>query len=143
PGGSISWKLYDNSKCEGEALASDGPVSVTANGSYETTKSAAPSATGTYYWVASYSGDSNNKAIASGCADEPISVGPASPAIETTQKPSSGTVGDTLKDPAYPTRPSSDLPGGSISWKLYDNSKCEGEALASDGPVSVTANGSY
>src|SRR5205807_710243 len=90
PGGSISWKLYANSKCEGAAIASDGPVSVTANGSYETPKGAAPSATGTYYWVASYTGDENNKPIASACADEPIAVNPKATVSVLPEKVVSG-----------------------------------------------------
>src|SRR5207244_1398085 len=85
PGGSVSWKLYDNSKCEGEPVASDGPVAVTANGTYETGKGAVASAAGTYYWVASYSGDHENAAAVSGCADEPVEV--AAPHVEAKATP--------------------------------------------------------
>src|SRR5438874_9848908 len=63
----------------------------------------------------------------SDCADEPVSIGPASPGIETTQKPSSGTVGETFKDAAKISGLFGEHPGGSVSWKLYDNSKCEGD----------------
>src|SRR2546427_7881394 len=35
-----------------------------------------PTHAGTYYWVATYSGDANNKEAASGCAAEPIRVQP-------------------------------------------------------------------
>src|SRR2546428_9213114 len=66
--------------------ASDGPVAVSKDGDYETPHGASPSAAGSYYWVASYSGDANNKAASSGCADEPITVGQASPSIETTSQ---------------------------------------------------------
>src|SRR5205823_3377022 len=58
----------------GAALVSDGPVNVTGNGVYMTPNGATPAAAGTYYWVATYSGDANNKAVSSGCADEPIVV---------------------------------------------------------------------
>src|SRR5262249_13308278 len=60
-GGTVTWKLYDNAKCEGQPLASDGPVSVSADGTYETPTGTAISSAGSYYWVASYSGDHNNK----------------------------------------------------------------------------------
>ncbi len=143
PGGSVSWKLYENSKCEGEPLATDGPVSVTANGTYETPKGASPTASGTYYWVASYSGDHNDAPAASACAAEPVEVGQAGPQVETTQDPAAGTVGATFKDKATIAGLFGEHPGGSVSWKLYENSKCEGEPLATDGPVSVTANGTY
>src|SRR2546428_319167 len=53
---------------------------------------ASPTQAGTYYWVATYSGDPNNKEAVSGCADEPVKIGPATPKVETTQDPASGTV---------------------------------------------------
>jgi hypothetical protein len=76
PGGSVSWKLYSNSKCEGEPVASDGPVSVSGDGTYETPSGAVLGVAGTYYWVASYSGDHENTGATSGCADEPVEVTP-------------------------------------------------------------------
>src|SRR3989475_573273 len=102
PGGQISWKLYDNKECksaEGGVVATDGPVAVSANGDYATPSGASPEA-GTYYWVASYSGDANNAPAASGCEDEPVTVGKAAPSLRTTQDPASGTVGATFKDKA-------------------------------------------
>jgi hypothetical protein len=33
-----------------------------------------PSAPGTYYWVATYSGDSNNNSVTSGTASEPVTA---------------------------------------------------------------------
>src|SRR5207302_1092326 len=97
----------------------------------------------TYFWVATYSGDANNKEAASGCAAEPITVGQAAPELQTTQEPAAGTVGATFKDKATISGLFGSKPGGSISWKLYANEKCEGEAVASDGPVTVTKNGDY
>src|SRR5204863_5613412 len=97
------WKLYDNETCSaanGGVVAEDGPVDVTGNGDYSTPSGASPTLAGTYYWVASYSGDQNNKAISSGCEDEPVVIGPASPAIKTTQEPASAVVGATVKDKA-------------------------------------------
>src|SRR5256885_7789240 len=76
-----------------DPVAVDGPVSVSGDGDYETPAGAAPAAAGTYYWVASYSGDANNEGVSSGCADEPVVVGPAAPSIKTTQLPGSGVVG--------------------------------------------------
>src|SRR5258707_15839195 len=93
--GSVSWKLFDNGKCEGSPVATDGPVTVSGDGDYSTPSGASPTPAGTYYWVAAYSGDANNAPAASGCSDEPITVGPATPAIVTTQLPASGTLGAT------------------------------------------------
>jgi hypothetical protein len=73
PGGQIRWTLYSKNDCSGK-VASDGPVSVTGNGGYSTPTGAIPAKAGTYYWVASYSGDPNNRAVSSACAVEPIVV---------------------------------------------------------------------
>src|SRR6266550_2402768 len=136
-GGSVSWKLFANKACEGDPVASDGPVSVSGDGDYETPAGAAPAAAGTYYWVASYSGDANNEGVSSGCADEPVVVGPAAPRIATTQLPGSGVVGATFKDRASLAGLFGAHAGGSVSWKLFANKACEGDPVASDGPVSV------
>jgi hypothetical protein len=47
---------------------------VSGNGGYSTPAGARPAKPGTYYWVASYSGDPNNRAVSSVCAAEPIVV---------------------------------------------------------------------
>src|SRR5438128_2451159 len=149
PTGTISWKLYSNKSCdasEGGLVASDGPVSVSGDGEYATPQGASPTQAGTYYWVAAYSGDSNNKEAKSGCADEPVVIGQASPAITTTQDPAAGTVGETFQDEVPPRRSSDLHPTGTISWKLYSNKSCEaseGGLVASDGPVSVSGDGEY
>src|SRR5205823_12920438 len=104
--GKVSWKLYDNETCSsanGGVVAEDGPVSVTGNASYVTPNGASPTLAGTYYWVATYSGDQNNKAISSGCDDEPVVIGPASPATTTTQEPASPLVRSPRKEQAHPT----------------------------------------
>src|SRR5207249_4350284 len=96
-------KDYDNKTCsssEGGLVASDGPVAVSGNGDYSTPAGSSPTHAGTYYWVATYSGDANNKEATSGCADEPVVIGQASPGIETTQTPPAGVVGATFKDKA-------------------------------------------
>src|SRR5205823_6364151 len=97
-GGSVSWKLFPNKACEGDPVASDGPVSVSGDGDYETPAGAAPSAAGTYYWVASYGGDANNEGVSSGCADrsEERRVGEAWSA--RWQPDGSEEVGATFKD---------------------------------------------
>src|SRR2546427_79680 len=130
----------------GGVLASEGPVSVDGDGEYSTPQGASPTQAGTYYWVASYSGDSNNKEATSGCADEPVLIAQAQPAIATTQDPASGTVGDSFKDQAKLSGLFGAHAGGSVSWKLYSNKSCdasEGGVLASEGPVSVDGDGEY
>src|SRR5256886_11012367 len=108
----------------GGVVAEGGPCALPVKGDYVTPAGASPTQAGTYYWVASSSGDSNNKAIASGCADEPVVIGPASPAIKTTQEPASATVGATVKDNAKLTGLFGAHAGGTVTLKLFNNESC-------------------
>ena len=55
---------------------------------------------GTWYWVASYSGDENNHGVTSGAHEEPVTVEKATPTITTSTNPDSGFVGTTMQDSA-------------------------------------------
>src|SRR2546430_1106971 len=128
----------------GGVVAEGGPCALPVKGDYVTPAGASPTQAGTYYWVASSSGDSNNKAIASGCADEPVVIGPASPAIKTTQEPASAVVGATVKDKATLSGLFGAHPSGKVSWKLYDNENCSaasGGVIAEDAPSAITGTG--
>src|SRR5438132_13898000 len=96
--------LYDHECCsaaERSLIASDGPVNVSANGEYETPHGASPTAAHTYYWVATYSGDANNKEAVSGCRSEERRVGKDSRSSETTQNQKTSIVAATCKDQAH------------------------------------------
>jgi uncharacterized repeat protein (TIGR01451 family) len=75
PTGQITFKLYDpNGKVVDTEI-----VTVNGNGTYVTPAGYAPPASavsGTYQWVASYSGDGNNLPVSSNLGDEPVLVGP-------------------------------------------------------------------
>ena len=58
---SISFSFYDNANCNGTPVAED-TVTVNTNGDYSTNVATLTDHAGTYYWVASYSGDANNNA---------------------------------------------------------------------------------
>ena len=74
---------------------------VNGNGPYSTPTGFVPTATGTYQWVASYSGDTNNNPVASTAGSEPVTVTKYSPAISTTAS-AGGVVGQvTLNDTAH------------------------------------------
>ncbi|HWB69858.1 MAG TPA: hypothetical protein VG518_07760, partial [Solirubrobacterales bacterium] len=79
PGGQITFNLYgpDDTGCSG-APVHTATMAVSDNGTYETPPFT-PAKAGTYRWVASYSGDSNNKATSGACNDagESASVAPA------------------------------------------------------------------
>lgn len=66
PSGSISFRLY-RGDCSGQTVFTSAPVRVEANDSY-TSSAFAPRASGSYGWIAIYSGDANNLAVSSTCA---------------------------------------------------------------------------
>src|SRR2546427_657908 len=87
-----------------------------------------------------------SKEATSGCADEPVLIAQAQPAIATTQDPASVSVAESFKDKAKLSRLFGAHAGSSISWKLYSNKSCdasEGGVLASEGPVSVDGDAEY
>ena len=79
PTGTVTFNLYSNSNGSGTPLFTD---TETLSGGMATSKGFTATATGTDYWVATYNGDTNNAAVTSGTASEPVAiVPPATPAI--------------------------------------------------------------
>jgi uncharacterized repeat protein (TIGR01451 family) len=94
--GSITFKLYDGQDCAGNVLDTEIVHNVSANGDYPTPTGFAIQNAGTYYWVASFSGDSNNKSATSGCNDEPVTVNAAAIHIVKTADKPEVNVGDPI-----------------------------------------------
>ena len=113
----ITFTLYSDSACKTQVATSDSNF-VTANGSYDS-GSYTTTAAGTYYWIANFPGDSNNKAVISNCndANESTVVGKATPTLTTT---ASGpvTVGDNIHDVAHLSGGYGTL-GGSITFDVF------------------------
>jgi hypothetical protein len=80
PGGSVSFSVLGPqssapSSCTGAGWSSVGSaVAITANGTYNASTSFTPSTAGTYWWYASYTGDSDNAAANSGCTSTSTTV---------------------------------------------------------------------
>jgi trimeric autotransporter adhesin len=127
PTGTITFELYDNSTAAGSPLYTDTEPLSSGNA---TSAGYAPTATGTYYWVATYSGDSDNNTAASGTADEPVTVTVATPSVSTTQQPNTATVGSSIADQATVTGGYN--PTGTVTFRLYDNSTAAGSPLYTD-----------
>ncbi len=115
PTGSVTFKLYDPDQ-----------TACTGTPRYTYTDSSAPYATtpgfttdkaGTWRWVAEYAGDANNNAVTSGCNDEEVGIGKATPTLTTTPS-AGGAVGTVLNDTA--TLTGGNAPTGSVTFKLYD-----------------------
>ena len=120
-------------------------MTVTGNGSYSTpigyTLPTTTTVTGTYEWVASYRGDSNNNPASSRNGDEPVTVDPASPTISTAANPATVTLNaggsPTLNDSA--TLAGGYNETGSIAFVLYGP---DGSAVDTE-TVNVTGKGTY
>jgi len=124
--------------CSAAIFVSPKPFS--GNGIY-TSDAFTPVQPGTYLWVASYNGDTNNNPATTACGDpgETSTVTKTSPTMTTHA--TSATVGGTISDTA--TFAGAVSPTGSISFTLYgpNNATCTGTpAFTSTNPVS--GNGS-
>jgi CSLREA domain-containing protein len=127
PSGTVTFNLYDNPNGTGTPLFTDTePLS----GGTATSKRYTTAGTGTDYWVATYNGDRNNNPVASGLAEEPVSVSAATPTIRTQQQPASATVGGSVADAAAVS--GGDDPSGTVTFNLYDNPNGTGRPLFTD-----------
>ena len=101
-------------------------VIVSGNGAYTTpvgyTLPTTGTVTGTYQWVATYSGDDNNIGVASARGDEPVVVAPANLLISTTFDPSDVTLSNSPLPPIVTdtaTITGSYHATGTITFDLY------------------------
>ena len=96
-----------------------GPLTVT-NGSVPETPPdwTASGAPGTYYFVASYSGDADDTAATSGCGAEPITVTQDAPSISTQLSATTVAMGATVHDTAAMVG-STATAGGTVTYSVY------------------------
>ena len=94
--GSITFTLYDAADCDGNVLDTEVIHNISANGDYTTPNGFAIQNAGTYYWVASFNGDSNNNSFTSGCNDEPVQVFAADIHIVKTADAAQVNAGDPI-----------------------------------------------
>ena len=141
PTGSINFSLYSDSSCSSAVSGMSGNGVITSEMASWST-SWMPTAPGTYYWQASYPGDTNNAGFTSTCgaADEQIVVGQASLSITTTASPSVGTVGtsDSFGDSA--TLSGAYNPTGSVTFTLYSDSNCSGAVTGMSGNGTISSS---
>ena len=143
PTGTITFSLYgpDNDSCTGPAIFTT-TKAVTGNGSY-VSANFTTTAAGTYRWIASYGGDSNNAPVAGGCndANENVDVSKKSPTV-VTQASAAVDVGGSISDSA--TLAGGLNPTGTISFNLYgpNDTTCTG-AVIFTATVPVSGNAVY
>jgi len=151
PTGTITFKVYSTAGCHTPvaAFVTTG-VTVTGTGT-STSASLTTTSAGTYYWTASYSGDTNNAAVTSPCgaATEASVVNtptptptPATPKLSTT----AGTevaIGTSIHDTA--TLSGGRTPTGTITFDLYSTTACHTPvaAFVTTGVTVTHGNGTY
>jgi len=121
-------------------------VIVNGNGTYTTptgfTLPGGSTATGTYQWDATYTGDPNNIGTSdSNNPNEQVTISPASPALSTTPAPVTVTLGPTpvtLTDSAVLAGGFN--PSGTITFMLFYNG---GNTPLDTETVAVNGNGTY
>ena len=142
--GTITFDLYAPG---GVAPVHTEMVTVSGNGTYTTptgyTLPTTGTVTGTYQWVATYSGDGNNNGVASAKGTEPVVVAPANLLMSTTINPSDVTLSD---QPLPPTvSDSATLSGsyhatGTITFDLYGP---DGVTIVYTDTKPVNGDGTY
>jgi hypothetical protein len=139
-GGTVVYKVYSDKECQ-TLVAEAGEVTVTS-GSVPASNEEKLKA-GTYYWQASYSGDSKNKASTSACGSEVSIVN-----VETTLSTSltgEGKEGEEIEvHEEYPVSDTATLAGtkaskatGTVEYAVYSNSICT-ELADEVGTVNVS-----
>ncbi len=146
PTGSITFRLYgpNNATCTGTPVFTSNAIAVSGNGSYTSAPGFTPTAAGVYRWIASYSGDAANAAVAGACnaANESATITAVTPAIATTAS-AGGPAGTALTDQA--TLSGGFNPTGSITFRLYgpNDATCAGAPVFTSNAIAVSGNGTY
>lgn len=116
-GGTITYKLYANNDCTGEIADLTPTTNTVTNGAVPNSKNYTFNDAGTYYFVATYSGDARNTGpVDSGCAAEQYVVNKATPQPHSTPVVQ-------IKDTFTVSGMSSNATGN-VAVGLYSNSAC-------------------
>jgi hypothetical protein len=144
-GGSVEYRFYGSlSACDADAAAFPGTAPsggtlvssvIVAGGQVPPSAAHAFPATGTFYWVAFYTGDTSDRPAASDCATEPLVVTTA-PAQVTTSLSAPDrviSVGGSASDSAT-LHGVTGAAGGSVVYRFYGSlSACDADAAGFPG----------
>ncbi len=149
PTGSVSFTLYSDATCKTAVSGVSGSGTISTTGGVSTASFSVnwtPTAAGTYHWIASYPGDTNNSGYTTTCgaANEQVTIAKATPTISTKATPTSAGTGSTLQDSATLAKTSGLLGTGSITFSLYGpgDSSCA-TALHSETVTGIATTGPF
>src|SRR5437867_2445531 len=124
-GGTITFHLFSDATCATEVSTGLSPVTVNGNGNYNS-GNFTPTAVGTYYWTAVYSGDAKNLSASTSCGD-------ANESSIVNKAPSSISTAQQLRpqDSATISATAGGTPTGSVTFKLFPpgDTTCSGSAV--------------
>ena len=146
-GATITFRLYgpNDNFCTNPAVFSPAAVSYPIGGGPVTSPSFTPTLAGTYRWIASYSGDANNVAVAGVCnaPNESAIVAPPGPSIVTFASPSIVLGAGTLSDTATVNGRVNPLAGATITFRLYgpNDLNCTNPAVFAPAAVAYPVAG--
>ena len=139
-GGTITFSLFSDAQCQNQ-VGSDVTASVNgADGKNYPSPSITVNAAGTYHWVASYNGDSNNNAATTACLDD--GENPVVNSLQTSLSTNAGGPFDIGPDGTVDLTDTATLSGGTsnasgtITFKLYSDAQCQNQ-VGSDVTVAV------
>ena len=136
-GGTVHYQVFSDSDCQ--TFVFDAGTKAVTNGVPGDSDAFTINLSGTYYWQADYSGDAKNSAASSACNLEVVTVAANIPTISTSAE-ETVNIGGAIHDSA--TLAGGFNPTGSITFKVWGNETCAGDALATF-EVPVDGNGSY
>jgi hypothetical protein len=153
-GGNVVFRLYSAAGCDSSKLVfTSSQFAVSGDNTYGPA-SYTPAAAGTYYWVATYSGNSpNTNGTAGTCGDggETSIVKPNAPTIVTSATAGPVNLGAPLDDTATLGGTALEPDGvtnaqGTITFKLYGpetSATCADADLKATVTIAVNGNGNY
>jgi hypothetical protein len=126
--GTVAYSVYSNSTCTQLVTAAGSGVLANTTAAASTAANLAP---GVYYWQAIYGGDANNKAVASECGSEVLTV--QAPTTTTTLQTGGGVTsptipvlkGTSVTDQAHIAGAEAASATGTVTYTLYKDAACK------------------
>jgi hypothetical protein len=131
--GTITFRLFFNDAiCAAGSEVTTGLSPVTVNGPADyNSGNFTPTALGTYYWIASYSGDAANAGSTTACGD-------ANESSTIIKLPSTIATAQTYRPQDTATITGTGTFNGKVSFQLFHNLDCSGSAVYSENDVALT-----